>query len=153
VPERVNRILANLTRRQAVRGREYPHLPALGINQTASPGRDPESAFAVGAEGEDVVAALEGRGIVAIQDTKLLAVEAREAGLRAEPEIAIAGFRDGADGFLRQAVANVPDVEPVLRDGFGGVDSESGRSQGDGREDEEGPGTAPPDRRKCRPRQ
>ena len=59
--------------------------------------------------------ALERGGVAVVEDGEARAVEAREAGLRGQPEIAVVGLRDGVDRELREAL--VPHVLAVLRDG------------------------------------
>ena len=78
----------------------------------------------------DVVVA-ERFGVRPVEDLEVLAIEADESFLGAEPEIPIARLQDGLDGILRQPVIGLPRVVDVLGQGFVGIERERRRRPGD----------------------
>ena len=70
------------------------------------------------------------RAAAPVEGPEVVAVEARQALLGADPQVTVGGLRDGADGVLRQAVFLGPDAVNVLRDAPCRIQRMSGRRQG-----------------------
>lgn len=83
---------------------------SVAANQAAGFGADPKRAGAILPNANDA-AAVEGRGVVGIENGEANAIEAREAVERREPEIAVVGLGHRDDGILRQALVGLPGVD------------------------------------------
>src|SRR5688572_31381858 len=86
---------------KAVRRREGLELAALIARETVRRA-DPQNAAGGGGQCSDGISGQV--AITFVEKSKLVAVEARQSFIGAEPEVAVAGLRYGADGVLRKAV-------------------------------------------------
>jgi len=103
--------------RQSVGGREIGEGAVAITREAAAAGADPQVAGAVLEQAPDVVV-MDLRRVARAEYAEAHAVEAHHAGLRREPEIAVARLHDREDGVLRQAairVVGAPDPVAVLR--------------------------------------
>ena len=98
----------------------------LEPGQAAAVRADPERAETIFEQRGHVVVA-ERFGVGSIEDLEVLAVEADEPFLGAEPQIAIARLQDGLDGILRQPLIGLPRVVHVLGQRFVGIESDGRR--------------------------
>ncbi len=99
--------------RQAV-GFEIAGEAAAGVAHEAAARRGPERTIAGLVQRDDVVVG-DGRRVLPIEDRELVAVEADEAFLGADPDVAVARLEDRLDRVLRQALDGRPALLHQLR--------------------------------------
>ena len=68
------------------------------------------------------------RAIFFVEDDKIVAIEARQTFVRAEPQIAVLGLRDGADRILRQSMLLSPNSSGILRERAARIECEARRN-------------------------
>jgi hypothetical protein len=67
-----------------------------------------------------------------------LAIEAEEAAVGSDPEIAVGGLRDAVDLATGKSIASVPGGPQILRDGAVGIESITGDPQARLQDEEHG---------------
>ena len=82
---------------------------------------DPECAITAFEQAPDDAGRQRGH-VATVEDRETYAVEANERTLGAEPQVAVAGLGDRADGVGWQAVLLIPDLVDVLVERFAGVE-------------------------------
>ena len=91
--------------RQPVLGRVGAELPVAVMGQAVR-SADPQAPVGAGRQGGvDRVRRQVAVGLV--EDHEIVAVEARQSFVGAQPQVAVGGLRDGADGVLGQTSPNV----------------------------------------------
>ena len=86
---------------------------AAAVAQQAGGGADPQSAGSILKQVGDGIA-LELRCVLGIEGDKVDAIEAHQASIGAQPQIAVAGLQDGVDGVLRQTGIGAPGLVAVV---------------------------------------
>ena len=101
---------------------------AAAIAHQAGGGRDPQSAGFILEQVVDGVA-FELRSILGVEGDKVDAVEADQASVGAQPQIAVAGLQDGVDGVLGQAGIGAPGLVAVVVERSLGIERQRGVSE------------------------
>ena len=81
---------------------------------------DPQRAIRRGRQRGDGIGRQIALGLVEYRE--FVAVEARQALVGSQPEVAVGGLRDGADGVLRQPVLLGPRPARILREALAGIE-------------------------------
>src|SRR5689334_4963486 len=89
-------------------------------HQSSAVSADPQVAGAVRQQGADFVAAQAGYGVL-IEECEMNAIEARQAALSAQPQIAVRSLGNGKNRTLRKARIGLPSAMNVLCQRFGRV--------------------------------
>ena len=105
---------------QAVLGGVGDELAVVIAGEAAAARADPEATVAPVIHRGDVI--VDQVAATLGEDLEVDAVEADEAFLGAEPEVAVAGLDEHIDAALGQAVFDGPDIDVILREGFGGIE-------------------------------
>lgn len=132
----------DLPAREAFAGAERREAPSLHAEEAPAVRADPERAVLVGEEGEDGIGGEVGDR-PAVEESEPGAVEADEAFLCPDPEVAVGSLGDRLDGVLREPLPRFPAVEGRVGDGAGRVEREGRGARG--QEDEERRGPRAPD--------
>jgi hypothetical protein len=105
-------------------------LPVLQPAQ-ASVRPDPQASVVAGRQAPDVAVLTKLRRVLHVEDREALSIESDEAGLRAQPQVAVRRLANSPDGAERQPVTYVPLVKDVVSNRFRGVESLDSRSAGE----------------------